>query len=209
VLSALEAVAPELAASGALPQVQDAGAEVLVLLGAAHLRLPGGGERALQCAAALRALGPAAAALPAVAFLAHAALLQLGRVQEADAALLGVVTHEDCAPVVAAAALRAALLAPGGAPGARAALGAAMDAAAGALNSVVARARARAAAGALGPARRKRPPCVEPAPQHNTTQHNTTLSPPLCSSPPSHPPSLPPLWLQTTRGWCWTWRRRC
>jgi len=107
--------------------VETMGLSVLTMLAMAHLRAGGGADKAMKCLEHIQRHTMAATASLSVAVLMHEALLQTGRVEEAQTELLKIVTHENTSPEVCASSLKASLMSSGGAGGARAALAAALE----------------------------------------------------------------------------------
>lgn len=124
---ALAAAGPELQAAGVADDADTLSTRALVLLCWAHLESGNASDRALSCVQTLQAHSQRAAASISVPLLAHRALLQAGRAQEAETELLKVVTHENSSPETCAFAIKSALQAPGGTASARAALAAAQE----------------------------------------------------------------------------------
>ena len=125
--STLASVGPELQAAGVADDADTLSTRALVLLCWAHIESGNAADRALSCVQTLQSHSERAAASISVPLLAHRALLQAGRAQEAETELLKVVTHEDASPEICAFAIKAALQAPGGTASARAALEAAQE----------------------------------------------------------------------------------
>jgi hypothetical protein len=147
--NSLSTATPELQAVGLADDAQNLGARALILLCWAQITdsqftstiLAGdsgsGGvsdtvnsissETILKCVHALQKHSSRTADCVAVHFLAHQALQQAGRMQEAETELLKLVTHESVSAETCAFAIKSALVVPGGAESARAAFAAAQD----------------------------------------------------------------------------------
>ncbi len=144
--TSLSTATPELQAVGLADDAQNLGARALILLCWSQITInefnltqladsinngTGGTslstDSILKCVHALQKHSTHTADSVAVHFLAHQALQQAGRMQEAETELLKLVTHEYVTPETCAFAIKSALMAPGGAESARAALAAAQD----------------------------------------------------------------------------------
>lgn len=142
--SSLSNTTPELQAVGLADDAENLGARALILLGWAQITASKcskntnavdsctavngvSSESILKCVHALQKHSTRTSDSVAVHFLAHQALQQAGRMQEAETELLKLVTHESVSAETCAFAIKSALLAPGGAESARAALAAAQD----------------------------------------------------------------------------------